>query len=347
VQTLYVCMLCATPYCDTVDSMRRGRHILPPTIERVLRETAARRARQETEGALGQSEALLTTVESLRERTAELEAANRELKAAVAERDRLLAREQSVRLQAEAAQRRRDEFASIASHELKTPLTVLKLQLQLLYRMLDPAEVATVPPARLLRVIGIGQQHIARLTRLTSELLDVSQTGIPHGELSHEDVDLCQLVRDVVAMLAEGQGLDDDRVRVSAPDCVVGCWDRFRLERVVANLLTNATKFGAEKPVDITVTATGPTAELTVADRGIGIAPEDLDRIFERFERAVPAQDYGGLGLGLYVARQIVEAHGGTITVTSAPNAGTSFRVELPLHVPVSASSAPARGENP
>jgi signal transduction histidine kinase len=113
---------------------------------------------------------------------------------------------------------------------------------------------------------------------------------------------------------------------------LIGRADRLRFDQAVTNLLSNAIKFGAGKPVVVTLRDGGPGVQLTVRDHGIGIAPEHTQRIFERFERAVPSRNYGGLGLGLYITRRILEAHGGTVEVDSAPGAGAAFTINLPQH---------------
>ena len=118
---------------------------------------------------------------------------------------------------------------------------------------------------------------------------------------------------------------------MDAPGTLVGRWDTQRLEQVVINLLTNALKYGAGKPVHLRLAAEGERARLSVRDEGIGIAAEDQGRIFERFERAVSDRHFGGLGLGLYICRQIVDALGGTIAVRSTPGEGSTFEVVLPL----------------
>jgi signal transduction histidine kinase len=117
---------------------------------------------------------------------------------------------------------------------------------------------------------------------------------------------------------------------------VVGGWDRSRVEQILNNILSNALKYGAGKPVTVEVAGDAERALVHVRDEGIGISPSDRARIFARFERAVPTAHYGGLGLGLYLANQMVSAHGGRLHVESSEGAGATFTVELPLSVPAS-----------
>ncbi len=231
--------------------------------------------------------------------------------------------------EAQEAVRIRDEFLSIASHELRTPLTPLQLHLQSLRRTLATASHEGLPVESLAAKVEIAERQQKRLSRLVAELLDISRIRLGKLELQPEEVDLSKAVADVVARYQMELSQAGCTVNVSAPERLTGWWDRSRLEQVVTNLVTNAARFGQGKPIDICVTEEGPMVRLVVKDRGIGIAPEDQQRIFERFERAA-SRNFGGLGLGLYIARQIVEAHGGTIRVSSELGVGSSFTVELP-----------------
>ncbi|WP_083776854.1 PAS domain-containing sensor histidine kinase [Anaeromyxobacter sp. Fw109-5] len=227
--------------------------------------------------------------------------------------------------------RERDEFLSVASHELRTPVTALQLQLQLLHRLAARGK-DDVPRLLEPRVEALERQT-RRIALLVNELLDVSRMRLGRLELRYEALDLADVVRGAAAQVREevarsGSVLQLDLAR--AP----GRWDRMRLEQVVTNLLLNASKFGQGKPIAVEVEADGPRARLRVTDQGMGIAPEHHARVFERFERAVPIANYGGLGLGLYVARQVVAAHGGEIRVESLPGAGATFTVELPRDPP-------------
>jgi signal transduction histidine kinase len=232
--------------------------------------------------------------------------------------------------EAQAAVRLRDEFLGVASHELKTPLTPLRLKLQSLKREAQGSSSGTLPAERVARALEGAESQVRRLDDLINDLLDVSR--LSEGRLSLElaEVDLADTVREVAAQFAGEAARVECQLEVHAAQPLVGHWDRQRLEQVVINLLTNALKYGAGKPVRLAVEAVGPLARLTVRDEGIGIAPEHFGRIFGKFERAVSDRHYGGLGLGLYITRQLVQAMGGEITVWSRPDEGARFTVELP-----------------
>jgi signal transduction histidine kinase len=217
----------------------------------------------------------------------------------------------------------RDAFVAVASHELRTPLSALTLQGGLCERQLASSGGADgVAPAmkRISRSTG-------RLVELVERLLDTSALRHAPVGLRREELDLAALARET----AEELGGAGAGIRLDAPAPVVGSWDRVRLAQVLSNLVGNALKFGAGHPVDVAVGADGGTARISVRDRGIGIPPEAQERIFERFERAVPTRNYGGFGLGLWFVREAVEAHGGRVAVASAPGEGATFTVELPL----------------
>jgi signal transduction histidine kinase len=221
----------------------------------------------------------------------------------------------------------REEFLSIASHELRTPLTALQLQVQLLRRMVKgddrPADDAR-------RLIDGVERQVKRLGRLTSDLLDVSRISAGRFELDTSRFDLGILVQDVVERFRDELHAAGTSVALNLTGPVFGTWDRHRLDQVVANLLSNALKYGGGAPIHIAVHADGDIARLTVSDLGPGIAEEHLERIFDRFERVETADKTAGLGLGLFIAREIVEAHGGTIRASSVPGQGATFVVEIP-----------------
>ncbi len=224
--------------------------------------------------------------------------------------------------------RQRDEFLSIASHELRSPLAALQLQLQML-RRLTAQEEAPQPQAVVHKVEALERQT-RRLTALVNDLLDVSRLRVGRLELRLEELDLAELARDSIRQVEDSLGRAGSRIALRAEAPATGRWDRLRLEQVVTNLLVNAAKFGEGRPIAVTVHAEADLARLAVADQGIGIPPEQHERIFGRFERAASPEHYAGLGLGLYIAREIVEAHGGRIRLASAPGLGSTFTVELP-----------------
>ncbi|MDQ3365363.1 MAG: PAS domain S-box protein [Myxococcota bacterium] len=229
---------------------------------------------------------------------------------------------------AQAAVRMRDEFLSIASHELRTPLTPLQLQLQGIGRLLamrvpDVAE-------KLAGKLVIATRQTERLTRLIDGLLDVARITEGKIDLDREHVDLAGVATEV-AERHQAQALAAGcRITVHAEQRAAGTWDRLRIDQILTNLVTNAIKYGAGKPIDIGIKRVDGFAHVVVRDHGIGIAEHDRQRIFERFERAVSSTNYGGLGLGLYIARQLAEAHHGKITVESAPGDGVVFTLTLP-----------------
>jgi PAS domain S-box-containing protein len=219
--------------------------------------------------------------------------------------------------------RARDEFLAVASHELRTPLTALKLRVSSLQRN------ATVDE-RLRRGVDAAVRQVERLERLVESLLDVSRITTGHLELERERVDLAELVRDVVERMQGDEQVNGVCVVVDAPARVEGSWDRLRIEQVLVNLLSNALKFGEGKPVDVVLRGDERSATLAVRDRGVGIRAAQQAKIFGQFERVAAKRKEGGLGMGLYISRQIVEAHGGKIGVLSQPGEGSEFSVELP-----------------
>ena len=241
-----------------------------------------------------------------------------ELKRMEAERNRLYE-------EARDAVKARDAFLSVAGHEIRTPLSALSL---ITYQLTRQARALGNDKA--IDLAGRSEKQVARLVRLADELLDVSRISAGSLHLDPEEVDLGSLSRDVAERLEESARRAGCGLTVNAPEGVVGFWDRLRLDQVLSNLLTNAMKFGAGEPIEVSVAARGETALMTVTDHGIGIHDDDQRRIFERFERAVSSESYPGMGLGLWITREIVEAHGGRISVESRPGAGARFRVALP-----------------
>jgi signal transduction histidine kinase len=230
----------------------------------------------------------------------------------------------------------RDEFISVASHELKTPLTPMCLQTQMLTRMLKTNAPEPVKAEKMRAYLEMCGRQIEMLLNLIETLLDMSRIRLGQFILNRTPgLDLAELIRSVVARHhAQWEAACSPvTVHVAGP-APSGSWDRTRIEQVVTNLLSNAIKYGSGHPIEVTISQDEQTARLAVRDQGIGISADDQARIFNRFERAGSIKSFGGMGLGLYITRQIVSSHGGTIRVESAPGAGSTFIVELPLNPP-------------
>ncbi|MCY1074920.1 ATP-binding protein [Archangium lansingense] len=228
--------------------------------------------------------------------------------------------------QSQEAVRLREDFLSVASHELHTPLTPLRLHLQTLQRAL-----ASAGDGRLMPKVDKALGQVRRLSQLVDDLLDVSRLTSGRIRLRLEPVDLVELTRDLAERFSEQARAAGCTLHVTTAGPATGQWDRMRLEQVLTNLITNALKYGVGHPVELHVSASGEQTHWSIRDHGIGIAPKDLERIFGRFERAVSTRQYGGLGLGLYISQAIARALGGDIHVESRPGAGALFTLELPL----------------
>ncbi|WP_177241447.1 PAS domain-containing sensor histidine kinase [Stigmatella aurantiaca] len=225
----------------------------------------------------------------------------------------------------------RDTFLVVASHELKTPLTALSLRLaQVLREVRGAVAAGEQHRARELRNLEAAEGQLRRLAGLVDSLLDVTRISGDRLSLVLGDVDVVEAVRETVQGMAAQAERAGSPLHVEAPAHAWCRLDRVRLGQAVTNLLSNAIKFGAGQPIRVALATDGKAVRLTVSDRGIGIAPETLERLFERFERGVSERHYGGLGLGLYFTRKIVEAMGGTVKAQSAPGQGATFTVELP-----------------
>jgi PAS domain S-box-containing protein len=234
------------------------------------------------------------------------------------------------RVRAEEALRIRDEFLSIASHELKTPLTALQIELfgmrTLSAKMGDGGD-------RMSRKVSRASRNADRLERLIEMLLDVSRVATGRLTLKPERFDLSEAVRQVAETMRGTAEQSACELSTDTAGPIVGDWDRVRVEQVVMNLLVNAFKYGAGRPVTVSTATEGGEGVIEVRDHGPGVPVEDLKRIFERFERGA-RRDHGGLGLGLYVSREIALAHDGSIAARNLPEGGAAFTIRLPLAAP-------------
>jgi PAS domain S-box-containing protein len=225
--------------------------------------------------------------------------------------------------EAREAVRSRDEFLAVASHEIRGPVTSLHLAVQMLRR-------GSVPPDAQPTTLALIEREDRRLNRFVDELLELSRIRSGIFQFDLEDVDLAEVVTEVTNRLQPEFARAGSLLTVEIEQAVRGEWDRSRLDQLVTNLLSNAAKFGLGKPIRVGVSSDDGNARLTVRDEGIGIPQEARERIFRPFERGVPARHYGGLGLGLYIVKNIVEGLGGSVRVDSTPGAGSTFTVELP-----------------
>jgi signal transduction histidine kinase len=222
---------------------------------------------------------------------------------------------------------RRSRRGATAGHELRTPLAALLLQVESLQRALRRGD-ATGISERLKKLARSGY----RLSQLVSQLLDVSRITAGRLRLEPEPVELAPLLREAIARFTDADSPTKATIALRCDEGVNGSWDRLRIDQVVTNLLSNAVRYGRGQPIEVDVRRDGNTAVVSVTDHGIGIHPENQQKIFLRFEQATAPREYGGIGLGLWIAREIVEASGGTIDVESRPERGSTFTFRLPLN---------------
>ncbi|OGB00321.1 MAG: hybrid sensor histidine kinase/response regulator [Burkholderiales bacterium RIFCSPHIGHO2_12_FULL_61_11] len=255
------------------------------------------------------------------------------------EQEVLLQQLQATQGELQRAIRMRDEFMSVVAHELLTPLNTLFLEAQLRKVELDRGNIAIFDAAYLQEMVTRDQRQIQSIMSLIDDMLDISRIRSNRLSIRPRQVELSALLARVVGNLSNQAAAAGIPITLQADQPVTGFWDEFRIEQVLINLLTNTLRYGNAQPVDIRLTALADGARIDVRDQGMGIAKQDQERIFEQFERAVENDSSGGLGLGLYISRQLVEAHGGTLNVQSQLGEGAVFTVTLPLTSPSEAAS--------
>lgn len=251
-------------------------------------------------------------------------------------KEEMLQHEKEARLEAEKSVRLRDDFLSIASHELKTPLTPIRMQIGLVKRNLKEIGGTHPKTAIFFKVLEDADKQFDRFLKLVEDLLDVSRITAGRLIIEKEETNLSDLLQQKIEDYMPEFNLAKCEVTKKIEPNVVGYWDQMRIEQVLNNLFSNAKKYGSGKPVEIILSSLKnkdnvSTAQLIIRDHGIGIAKENIPKLFGRFERVAPVSEFGGLGLGLYITNAIILAHGGSIKVESALNVGSSFIVELPL----------------
>ncbi len=251
------------------------------------------------------------------------------IKRDVSEREAAHRRSEELALELRRALDARQEFLSIASHELKTPITALTLQLDAILRAAQRGD-DTLPREWVVDRFGGARRQVVRLVQLVDSLLDLSRIDAGRFRLNLDAVDFVAVFRESVERFRDELARAKCPLILRARGSIHGVSDAQRVDQVVTNLLSNAVKYGHGAPVEATIEAVGDRLRFSVRDEGIGIAEGDQGRVFERFERAVSDRRYGGFGLGLFIAREIVRALGGEISVVSAPGRGSLFTVELP-----------------
>lgn len=238
---------------------------------------------------------------------------------------------QKEKAEAEKEIRLRDEFMSIASHELKTPLTTTLLKLQTALHNVRNVSLANFSVQNLLDMLESAETQTKRLAKMINDLLNISLMRTGRLELEMEVLDLHMVTQEVTRRFTEKAESENTHISLQLQENVQCLLDRVRIEQVLTNLISNAMKYGKGKPITISLEKQGGKACIKIKDNGIGIAKDQQERIFQLFERGVKRNDIKGLGIGLYISNQIVLAHGGKIIIHSKENKGSEFIVEIPM----------------
>lgn len=278
----------------------------------------------------------VTELVRLRQQWEELSRSEAERQRRAEQRRRLISAADVTLMCSEAreAVRLRDEFLSMASHELNTPLTPLKLQIQTVSRLCRSGQLWAHPPEQIQQIFASAERQLDRIQGVVNQLLDASRIDTGHFTLSLSPCDLSAVARAVTDRLSQQLADQGCTLELDLRGDLRGVWDCVRIEQVFVNLLTNAMRYGAGGAVRIQAQGDVKRVVFAVKDHGIGIAEVDHERIFHRLQRAVSADHFAGLGIGLYLCRKIMELHGGTIAVQSRPGAGAAFTAVLPRLVP-------------
>ena len=233
-------------------------------------------------------------------------------------------------MQSHDVEKLRNDFISIASHELKTPLTALKLQVQLAKRLMDEKGVESLPPKKVQQMINRTFNDVMRLSRLIEDITEISLQGNNQRSINCGWIHLEEFIENLILRNKNAYPYFSELVKINVDAPVMVYWDQFRIEQAILNVLGNAFKYGKGSIINIDVTTGGGYAYIVIADHGPGIECSHHQRIFEKFERA-QEREISGLGIGLYITREIIQEHAGEIILKSSPGNGSSFEFKIPL----------------
>lgn len=254
-----------------------------------------------------------------------------ELQKSWSEQEALLNQLRIAQAELQHAVKMRDEFMSMVAHELRTPLNTLLLDSQVRTLQLDRGNMGAFGAEQLRKMISRDRNQVQSMIRLIDDMLDVTRMRSGRLSVRPAEVELYGLVERVVDDLSHQAEEKGVQIHLQPHPPVQGVWDAFRIEQIIVNLLTNALRYGDGKPVEVHLEADDSYVRIHVRDQGIGISEEDQARIFESFERGSDNQVAAGLGLGLYISKQLAEAHGGALTLQSRLQEGSTFTLGLPL----------------
>lgn len=253
----------------------------------------------------------------VKQQVAALEKAQCQLRATQAELERAL--------------KMRDDFISLVAHELRTPLNTLHIETQVRMLHLQRGDLAVFDKQRLNAMVERDARQINSMVRLISDMVDVCRVNSGNLSVRPEKINLSQLVARVAGDFALQAQAKGSVINLDIAEDIYGSWDDFRIEQILVNLITNALRYGGGKPVGVILAVKGDHVEVCVQDQGRGIPANEHQRIFEKFERLGNNEVREGLGMGLYIARQLAEAHGGTLGVSSKLGEGSCFTLRLPF----------------
>jgi signal transduction histidine kinase len=225
------------------------------------------------------------------------------------------------------------EFLSTVGHELRNPLSPIFMQAQYLLDFARKEQGGSVSADWLIGHLESFCDRMRKFIAMLNRIMDVSRVSVGQLDLQLETVDLADVVREVAASFEREVLTARSVLQISVPEQVIGTWDRLRLQQIVTNLVSNAIRYGAGKPIEVTLEADDAQARLAVVDHGIGIAPADQQRIFRRFERAAQRRESGGFGIGLWIVSESCRAMAGSVELDSTPGQGSRFTVKLPRAV--------------